>query len=126
MSSRKKVGSEREARRSLLAVEAAGGHIGRWARAHGIDGRSLRAWQLNLARRGTKASRSRRPRMLAVAAEATATRGLVELVPTALARTAPSSGTGRYVLEVEDARVEFGDDFSEGTLRRIIGVLRSC
>jgi transposase-like protein len=124
MSSRKKIRSEREARRCLLAVEAAGGDIGRWARAHGIDGRSLRAWRLNLARRGTKASRPRGRRRLP--AQATTTRGLVELVPTALARTAPSSGSGRYVLDVEGARVEFGDDFSECALRRIVGVLRSC
>ena len=123
MSSRRKIGSEQEARRCLLAVEAAGGDIGRWARAHGIDGRSLRAWRLNLARRGTNASRRRgRPR----ASQAMATRGLVELVPTAIAGAAPSLDSGRYVLEVNGARVAFGNDFSECTLRRIIAVLRSC
>ena len=119
---RRKIESEHEARRCLLAVDAAGGEIRPWARAHGIDGRSLRAWRLNLARRGTKASRPRG----ALAAQRPTTRGLVELVPTALVRAAPSSGGGGYVLHVEGARVEFGDDFSECTLRRIIGVLRSC
>jgi transposase-like protein len=124
MSRRKKIRDELEARRCLLAVESEGGNIGTWARAHGIDGRSLRAWQVNLARRGTKASGPRRRRTQA--AQVTTTRGLVELVPTALARTAPSSSRSRYVLEVGGARVEFGDDFSEPTLRRIVGVLRSC
>lgn len=122
MSSRKKIESEHEARRCLAAVELAGGDIGQWARAHGIDGRSLRAWRLNLGRRGTSASRRRRTR----AAQDTRTRGLVELVPTALARAVPASRASPYVLDVDGARVEFGDDFSESTLRRIIGVLRSC
>jgi hypothetical protein len=30
------------------------------------------------------------------------------------------------VLEVDGARVEFGDDFQEETLRRIVTVLRAC
>ena len=37
-----------------------------------------------------------------------------------------SVDAGRYVLNVDGARVEFDDDFSDATLRRIIGVLRSC
>jgi hypothetical protein len=33
---------------------------------------------------------------------------------------------GRYVLEVAGARVEFGDDVSVATLRRVFEALRSC
>jgi hypothetical protein len=47
--------------------------------------------------------------------------GVVELLPTATA-----SGTGRYVLEIGGARIELGDNFCESTLRRLVGVLRSC
>jgi hypothetical protein len=119
MPRRKKVKDEQEARRFLLAVEAEGGDIRSWARAHGVDGRSLQAWRVNLARWGTKAPRlhRRRPRT----ARAAPMSGVVELLPTATA-----SGTGRYVLEIGGARIELGDNFCESTLRRLVGVLRSC
>jgi hypothetical protein len=48
---------------------------------------------------------------------------LVELVPAA---TVVAPGPGRYVLVVGGARVEFGDDFSVATLRRVLEALRSC
>ncbi len=38
---------EVEARRCLLAAKRAGRSAGEWARAHGIDGRSLHAWLVN-------------------------------------------------------------------------------
>jgi hypothetical protein len=51
----------------------------------------------------------------------------VELVP----RRATGSEQGRsfgarYVLELGGARLEFGDDLSAATLRRVVEVLRSC
>jgi hypothetical protein len=45
---------------------------------------------------------------------------LVELVP------ALPHSSGRYVLEVAGARVEFGEDVSVVTLRRVLEALRSC
>jgi hypothetical protein len=48
---------------------------------------------------------------------------LVELVPAA---TVVAPGLGRYALVVGGARVEFGDDFSVATLRRVLEALRSC
>ena len=70
----------------------------------------VRAWALNLGRR-------------AGARPAIAPRALVEVVP-----LSPPAATGRprYVLEIADARVEFGDDASSATLRRIVEALRSC
>ena len=113
----RKIEDERDARRCLLAAERAGQRAGEWARAHGVDGRSLHAWQVNLAR-GLTAT-APRPRVLTPASR---THALVELVPAAsAARTA-----GRYVLEVAGARVEFGDDASVATLRRVLEALRSC
>jgi hypothetical protein len=122
MSTRRKIEDEAEARRCLLAIETEGWDIRTWARAHGVDGRSLHGWQVNLARVGTKLLNGHAGRGRA----ALATTGrLVELVPTAPSpRSLPR--VGRYVLEVGGARVEFGDDFSEPTLRRIVDVLRSC
>jgi hypothetical protein len=52
-------------------------------------------------------------------------RGLVEIVPVTTPARAAASGA-RYVLEVAGARVEFGDDCSVTTLRRVIEAMRSC
>ena len=124
MSKRRKIEDEQEARRCLEALEAEGGDVRAWARAHGVDGRSLHAWRVNLARGGTNgpAPRWRRTRT----AQSTRANGLVELVPTGPTPAAVTSARGRYVLEVGKGRVEFGDDFSEGTLVRVVRMLRSC
>ena len=34
--------------------------------------------------------------------------------------------SAKYVIERDGVRLEFGDDFTEDTLRRVLGVLRSC
>jgi hypothetical protein len=115
----RKIEDELDARRCLLAASREGLSAGEWARAHGIDGRSLHAWQMNLERRGPTASPRRRK-----SRTSTATRALVELVPAASSVTI--AGGGRYVLEVAGARVEFGDDASVATLRRVLEALRSC
>jgi hypothetical protein len=93
----RKVHDEREARAMLAEVRAAGGDVGAWARARGVDGSSLHAWSRNLARRG-RTTRSRRrdpdPELL-----------LLEIV----ASPAGQRG-GRYVLRIANAEVEFGAD----------------
>ena len=111
----RKVHGEGEARRCLLAAGRAGQSAGEWGRAHGIDGRSLHAWQVNLERGRSLTLRRRRP-LLPSAPR------LVELVPDA-PRAAP---VARYVLVVGGARVEFGDDVSVVTLRRVLEALRAC
>ena len=125
MEKQRKIRDEREARRCLPAAEAAGGDVGQWARAHGIDGRSLNTWRMNLGRRGEPV-----PMRDGLKRSATRTRrvigsGLVELVA-APVDAEPRRTAGRYVLRIGDARIEFGDDFAEATLRRVIEVLRSC
>jgi hypothetical protein len=122
---KRKIEDAAEARRCLMAVEAEGGDIRRWAGAHGIDGRSLHAWRVNFAREGRE-DRAPHRRRLQSARAATST-ALVELVPASHDHRMPSlSSPRRYVLEVNGGRVEFGDDFSEPTLRRVVGILRSC
>lgn len=117
MAAGKKIEDEREARRCLQAARRQGLSAGEWARAHGVDGRSLHAWQMNLGRRGSDAApRRRRARRATVP-------GLVELVPSTRVNVV---GTGRYVLEVAGARMEFGDDVSVATLVRVLEALRSC
>lgn len=46
----RRIESEGEARHCLGAARAAGHPAGEWARERGIDGRSLNAWRVNLAR----------------------------------------------------------------------------
>jgi len=119
MAAGRKIDDELEARRYLLAAERARQTPGEFARAHGLDGRSLHAWKINFAKRRSDAPLARRAARMRPVANA-----LVELVPrAALIATAARA---RYVLEVGDARLEFGDDASADTLRRVVGVLRSC
>lgn len=113
----RKIKDELEARQCLLAAKRAGQRPGEWARAHGIDGRSLHAWKVNFERGRTRAPVARRAREARPIASA-----LVELVP----RAAVATSCRRYVLEVNGARLEFGDDVVVDTLRRVVSVLRSC
>ncbi len=120
MSVGRKIEDEKDAARCLRAAKRRGLSAGDWARAHGIDGRSLHAWEMNLARRGTtwptkrrKASSRLRPRR--------AQHALVELVATPAPVVLQA---GRYALVVGGARVEFGDDASVATLRRLLEALR--
>ncbi len=116
----RKIEDEHEARWCLRAVGRAGVSAGEWARAHGIDGRSLRAWKLNIERRGTPVGQRRGRRKSDPTRHA-----LVELVP-ATAPAVRAAPPGRYVLEICGARVEFGDDVSVATLRRVLEALRTC
>lgn len=116
----RKIEDEREALRCLRAMEREGLSAGEWARAHGIDGRSLRAWKMNIGRRGAPVRRRKlRPKA------GGARHALIELVPAATPAV-HGAGAGSYVLEVGGARVEFGDDVSVATLRRVLEALRSC
>ena len=117
MAAGRRIADEAEARRCIRAAERAGQRAGEWARVHGVDGRSLRAWRLNLERRQTPAVAKRRAPKVAPPASA-----LVELIP-----REPAGGThARYLLEVDGARLAFGDDVSADTLRRVLQALRSC
>jgi len=104
----RRIVNEQDARRSLAAAKAIRGGLGAWARAHGIDGRSLNAWRVNLEGRGATRVRAVAPR-------------LVELVPAA-ARVARAA----YVLRVGGVELEVGDNFDEQTLRRLVGLLKLC
>lgn len=115
MAAGRRIQDEGEARRFLAAAQRSGVSRGDWARARGIDGRSLRAWEMNLVRRGARPG-PRRSR------EVAAPRGLVELVP--LSPEGSGGGNARYVLEIAGARLEFGDDAAVTTLRRVLEALR--
>ncbi len=99
--------NEQDARRSLAAAKSSRAGLAAWARAHGVDGRSLNAWRVNLERRVGE-----QPRVVP---------RLVELVPV----TGPAV-SARYVLRVRGVELEVGDGFNEKTVRRLVGLLRSC
>jgi hypothetical protein len=110
----RKIVDARDARACVKAARAAGLSLGAWARQHGVDGRSLHAWSVNIGR----------------AHAAKAPPKLVELVPVGapdrLVLPGPSPGAARYVVRVGAVAVEVGDDFQADTLARVVRVLRAC
>lgn len=101
---RRKVVDEQEARALLGAVARSGSTLKAWANQHGIDGRSLHMWQVNLERSASGGEPALR---------------LVELV-------APQRPTSRYVVRLgDDIAIEVDDGFHDDTLRRLLAVL-SC
>jgi transposase-like protein len=109
MSLLRKIADEKDARACLLSVARSGETLRAWAKKHGVDGRSLRAWHRNLSRRGPSTLLPREPQ-------------LVELVRASSA--APPAQ--RYLVHVGGGSVEVGDDFDDQTLRRLLAVLRAC
>ena len=105
----RKVFNEQDARRCLAAEKASRCELAEWARDHGVDGRSLNLWRVNLERRGMVRVRAVAPK-------------LIELVPAGL-RVVPRAP---FVLRVGGVDVELGDDFDEQSLRRLVGLLKSC
>jgi hypothetical protein len=105
---RRKIEDERDARACLKAARAAGVSAKEWARAHGVDARSLHMWQVNISRWCAKPT-------------AAAELHLVELVPA----EAPSK-PARYVVRVAGAEIEVDGDFHEQTLVRLVRALRAC
>lgn len=112
----RKIADEVEARAILTRIARSRSDVRAWARANGVDGRSLNAWRNIVARKNRKpAGRPRQRREKSIQ--------LVELVPSELvSRTT----LARYSLKVGDAVVEFGDDARVDTLIRVVEALRSC
>jgi transposase-like protein len=104
--SRRKLADAAEARRCLDQVAASGLTRVAWARAHGVDARSLNAWRLNLEQRRVPRSPMR----------------LVEWVPTTPAEPEPA----RYLVRCGALEVEVDHRFDEGVLRRLLAVVTSC
>ena len=104
----RKIINEQDANRCLQGVKNERNSLAGWAQAHGVDGRSLHAWKMALERRGTTRTRALVPR-------------LVEIIPaTSVTKAA------RYVLRIHEVELEVGVDFEEASLRRLVGVLKSC
>lgn len=100
----RKIRDERDARECLDAVEQSGMERAAWARANGIDGRSLNAWRLNLQRLQPEIDALR----------------IVELIPQGQTReTTFRVGCGPFIVEVPP-------DFDDNALARLLGVVAAC
>lgn len=103
--------NEQDARRCLAAAKASQASLAEWSRAHGVDGRSLNLWRVNLGRRGGPG----RGQCEALK--------VVELVPVP---TSSSSTREPFRLHIRGVDLEVGADFDEQALCRLVGVLKSC
>jgi len=113
----RKIKDAADARRCLSAAGASGLSDVEWARKRGVDGRSLNAWRMNLARRG--ALLGPRPKRRSGPAQ------LVELVAAPGAEAADGSAT-QYVVRCGELSVEVDEGFEDATLRRLLLVVASC
>jgi hypothetical protein len=112
---KRKIRDEADARSCLAAAKSSGLTRAAWCRASGVDGRSLRAWAMNLARRKTAGHRGSKA--------GTAIARRVELVELIAAPHAPVRTTPRYTVRVGKLGIEIGDDFDAGTIRRLVAAL---
>ena len=103
---------ERDARTCLEAVQAAGLSRMEWARAHGIDGRSLYAWEKKLGQGQLKRRRGRGR--------------LVELIPAMGSGSGSGNGQTRYLIRCGQLAVEVDAQFDEQTLTRLLRVVVGC
>jgi hypothetical protein len=108
---RRRIRDEADARACVAAAKKAGLSLASWGRGAGVDGRSLHAWSMNLAR-GELGQRRRTQRIKGVQ--------LVELV-TAVAPARREAA--RYTVRVGKLSVEVSDDFEPAALRRLLAVL---
>lgn len=112
--SQRKVRDGADARACLKAVEASGMTLRAWANAHDMDGRSLHAWRMNLARGAPPQARRGRA-------------ALVELVPQRpLGEPITGDARSPYRILCGGMAVEVDAHFDEGVLRRLLGVVASC
>jgi hypothetical protein len=115
---RRRIRDEADARTCLAAAKESGLTRAAWCRASGVDGRSLRAWFMNLARREPRSLRNKKM--------VTAMAKRVELVELVAARSAPVRTSPGYTVRVGRVGIEVGDDFDAGTLRRLVAMLATC
>jgi hypothetical protein len=111
--SKRRIKDEAEAVKCLAEVVASGLTLAGWSRLHGIDGRSLHSWRLNLARRDLDT-----PKM-------------VEWVPrgpcpTLEAGPGPRQERGRYTIWCGEIAVQVDDHFNADTLLRLLRAVTTC
>lgn len=105
---RRKIESAEDARLCLDAAKESGLPRAEWARAHGVDARSLNAWRLNLERADAAAAPLR----------------LLELVMPETADSQPPST--EYRVRCGAFTVEVEESFDDDVLARLLRVVATC
>ena len=108
----RKIRDEQDARTCLAAAKTSGASRLEWEKQHGVDGRSLFAWDMNL-RRGVQ--RRSKPRAAPMTQG-----GLIELIPGSII------AERRYLIRCGQLTVEVDDHFEEAPLSRLLRVLLAC
>jgi hypothetical protein len=106
----RKITDESDAHACLEAAAASGLTRAGWARAHGVDARSLNAWRVNLERRSRGQGTRSELR-------------LVELV--SQEPCGPPTGSG-VRLVMGELVVEVDRGFDQGTLLAVLDVVAAC
>jgi hypothetical protein len=106
----RKIADESDAHACLEAAARSGLPRAEWARAHGVDARSLNAWRLNLERRSAEAAKPSELRLFELVSEAAPPRSAVSGVRLVL---------GELVVEVDRG-------FDAGTLGRVLDLVAPC
>ncbi len=120
----RKIKDAKDARRCVSSAEASGLTYTEWARQEGIDARSLHTWRMNL-KLGKKPRRSKRASTKSAASRRPGSGRMVELVPSVSA-SGPAATRARYAVRCGELAIEFGEDFEDETVRRLIRVVASC
>jgi transposase-like protein len=107
MARRRKLRNEQDAKRCVAEARASGLSRSEWARQHGVDGRSLYAWEKKV---GSDEPEPVREKLA----------GLVELIPDSRAEER------RYVVQCGRFAVEVDERFDEETLGRLLKVVAAC
>jgi len=121
----RKIKDANDARRCVSAADASGMTLTEWARDEGIDARSLHAWRMNL-KLDKKTRRSKKGPTKSMAAKTRGSARMVELVPSVSVSRPPATTRSRYAVRCGELSIEFGEDFEDETLRRLVRVVASC
>lgn len=103
---RRKIRDRKDAEACLSAIAASSQTPTEWARAHGIDGRSLNCWRVNCH--------------LDPSLTELAPMRIVELLP----ESPPAAAT--YRIHHGDFTVELSGDFATDSLHRLLQVVAAC
>jgi len=120
----RKIKDAKDARRCVSAAETSGLTSTEWARQQGIDARSLHAWRMNL-KLGKKPRRSKKASAKSTSSKRPGPARMVELVPR-VSVSGPIATRARYAVRCGELSIEFGEDFEDETLRRLVRVIASC
>lgn len=122
----RRVKDEADARACLAAAASVGLSTHVWAGENGVGRRSLSQWRRRVELLDAQAAREKGGRPVQVAPTPRPSSPLPRLVELVMAPPPPPASTARYEVVAGRYRVLVGEDFTEGTLARLLRVVASC